>query len=108
CCHRSLVPRNGAREGHLFVLLAVRPARSTRLTIEVKPVLSAVVVYIRGRGKCRVATQVTIRLGDMPVARATLGGPATQADALGDFRRGPQRFQRLEGWEMARAFRLVG
>lgn len=73
----------------------------------VKPELSAIVVYVRGQGKCRTATRVTIRLGDMPVAVATLGGKATQNDALREFRRYPQRFQKLEGWEMARAFQLV-
>jgi hypothetical protein len=77
------------------------------MAIKVKPVLSAVVVYVPGFGKCRVATKVTIRLGDMPVAMATLGGRATQADALREFHKAPQRFQKLEGWEMARAFRLV-
>jgi hypothetical protein len=77
------------------------------LTINVKPELRAVVVYLPGRGKCRWATRVTIRLGDMPVAEATIGGRATQAQALREFRTAPQRFQKLDGWEMARAFSLV-
>lgn len=71
---------------------------------KITPALNAVVVYVPGWGKCRTATKVTIRLGDMPVARATFGGRATVAWALREFRKAPQTFQALEGWDMARAF----
>ena len=65
------------------------------MTNKFKPELNAVVFYARGTGKCRWVTRITIRIGDLPVAKATLGGWFTPIQALAEFRKTPERFQRL-------------
>lgn len=72
----------------------------------IKIELSARTHQIKGKGKCKFATLVTIYLGDLVVARATLGGKASPEDALREFNRFPSRFTKAEGYEMAKACRL--
>jgi hypothetical protein len=60
-----------------------------------KQTLTAVVVYQHGKNhRCPVVTEVTVRLGGVAVATATLGGRYTQAQALAEYRRNPDRFGR--------------
>lgn len=55
--------------------------------------LSATVVYVAGRGRCAVATKVTIKMGTVNVATAMLGGRYSQQQAVKEFQRFPKRFQ---------------
>lgn len=60
--------------------------------------ISAVVHFVDSTsGKCRVATEITIKLGTLDVAYATLGGRWGQAQALAEFKRNPQNFTAANG-----------
>lgn len=78
------------------------------MLVTIKPVLTARTVIKKGTGKCRWATEVTIYISnDLLVAAATLGGRATEDDALLEFARNPARFKKQKGWEMAEAMGLL-
>lgn len=47
--------------------------------------LSARVNYVPGTGRVKVATQVTILKGNIPVATGTLGGRYSQQQAVAEF-----------------------
>jgi hypothetical protein len=75
--------------------------------VKVHRSLSAVVAYIDGKGKCKVVTVATIKVGPTLVATAKLGGRFTQAQALAEYRKAPGRFTTLEGAKIARDMGLV-
>jgi hypothetical protein len=75
---------------------------------KINPVLSAVVVYKAGSGKCRTVTEITIKLGGLiDVATATKGGRYSQADALAEYRRNPKSFTLLDGHAVAVALKAA-
>jgi hypothetical protein len=74
--------------------------------------LTAVVrtVPASGRGwgsKVKVGTEMVIKLGPLVVARKTSGGDYSQKKALAEFQRLPGQWEKGDGFEPARALKLV-
>ncbi len=69
--------------------------------------LVAVVVFTPAKGKVKCVTHITITMAGIKVATATKGGRYSQDDALTEFRRNPNSFTKLEGWETAKGLKLV-
>lgn len=71
--------------------------------------LNFVVVHKKtGKPRCPVMTEITVRMGDMPIATATRGGKYSKLHAEGEFRRNPGKFNRVTpGWDMAASLGVV-
>ncbi len=69
--------------------------------------LTATVKHGRGYGKVRTVSYITIKLGPVRVAQATLGGKYSPEQAISDFKRLPHRFSKLSGYEAATQLGLV-
>jgi hypothetical protein len=64
--------------------------------------LNVVVRYIPVRtagpnGRAKMTTEIVIRMGNEPFASRTVGGRYSQADALKEFKRFPDRFTPAKG-----------
>lgn len=74
------------------------------------PKLTASVTYRDGKhAHAKVVTLATIRLhDDIVVAWAELGGRFTEAQALTEFKRLPERFKKHSGWEAYSELKQAG
>ena len=60
--------------------------------------ISAVVNFVEGKSaKCRYATEITIKMGGLNIATATLGGRWSQSKACSEFKRNPNVFTPCSG-----------
>lgn len=65
--------------------------------------LNFVVVHTKtNKPRCPVATNITVRLGDMPIATATRGGKYNKKQAEVEFHRNRKGFAPVQpGWDLA-------
>ena len=66
---------------------------------KINPVLTVVVTYLPGTGRCKTATRISIRVGGQEVAHKTLGLRYSQEDARKEWQRGRRTFTCLDGSE---------
>jgi hypothetical protein len=71
--------------------------------------LNFVVVHVKTeKPRCPIATQVTVRMGDMPIAKFSRGGKYSKLQAEAEFRRNRNGLVQLQpGWDMAASLKVV-
>lgn len=69
--------------------------------------LTASINHSKGRRRNSVVSHITVKLGPVTVAKATLGGKYNEQQAVKEFTRLPHRFTKLAGFASAKQLGLV-
>lgn len=67
---------------------------------------SIIVMESRG-GRAKEVSNIMVKAGNVPVAKAVLGGRFNKGQVLNELRRLPNRFDLCEGYEVCKALNLV-